>query len=70
MVYMYIQISVQFDKFPHFVQSYTEGYTIILETKGEAEIREKKISRIYNQDKDCKFWAGLLLPNVVYLLFL
>ena len=66
MVYMYIQNSVQFYKSAHSVQSYTEGYTIILET--EAEIRKKKISRIYNQDKDCKFWAGLLLRNVVYLL--
>ena len=36
----------------------------------EAEIRKKKISRIYNQDKDCKFWAGVLLRNVVYLLSL
>ena len=34
MVHMYIQNSVQFDKSAHSVQSYTEGYTIILETKG------------------------------------
>ena len=34
----------------------------------EAETRKKKIGRIYNQDKDCKFWAGLLLRNIVYLL--
>ena len=34
MVYTYIQNSVQFDKSAHSVQSYTEGYTIILETKG------------------------------------
>ena len=34
MVHMYIQNSVQFDKSAHSVQSYNEGYTIILETKG------------------------------------
>ena len=68
MVYMYIQTSVQSDKSAHSVQSYTEGYTIILETKVVAEIQKKEICRIYNQDKDCKFWAGLLLRNVVYLL--
>ena len=29
---------------------------------------KKKISQMYNLDKDCKFWAGLLLRIVVYLL--
>ena len=34
----------------------------------EAEIQKKKISQIYGPDKDCKFWAGLLLRNVAQLL--
>ena len=34
----------------------------------EADMPKKKISQIYSSDKDCKFWAGLLLRNVVYLL--
>ena len=34
----------------------------------EAEIQKKKISLIYSPDKDCKFWAGLLLRNVAQLL--
>ena len=34
MAYMYTQNTVQSDKNSHSVQSYTEGYTIILETKG------------------------------------
>ena len=34
----------------------------------EAEILKKKISQIYGPDKDCKFWAGLLLRNVAQLL--
>ena len=34
----------------------------------EADIPKEKINQIYSSDKDCKFWAGLLLRNVVYLL--
>ena len=34
----------------------------------EAEIQKKKISQIYGPDKDCKFWAGLLLRKVAQLL--
>ena len=34
----------------------------------EAEIPKKEISQIYSPDKDCKFWAGLLLRNVAQLL--
>ena len=30
--------------------------------------KKKKISKIYSLTKDCKFWAGLLLRNVAYLL--
>ena len=70
MVYLYMQHSVQSDKSEHsiVIQSNTEGYTIFLETKGWGWNPKNKISQIYSPDKDCKFWAGLLLRNVVYLL--
>ena len=42
MVYLYIQHSVQSDKSEHAFQSYTEGYTIFLETKSSAEIPKKE----------------------------
>ena len=32
------------------------------------EGEEKEISQIYIPDKDCKFWAGLLLRNDAHLL--
>ena len=67
MVYMYIKNSIESDKIEHFIQSYTKGYTSFWRLSVEAEI-QKKISKIYSLTKDCKFWAGLLLRNVAYLL--
>ena len=32
------------------------------------EAEKKEISQIYSPDKDCKFWARLLLLNVAHLL--
>ena len=68
MVCMYIKNSMQSDKIEHFIQSYTNGYTSFWRLRVEAEIQKKKISKIYSLTKDCKFWAGLLLRNVAYLL--
>ena len=69
MVYMYIKNSMQSDKIEHFIQSYTKGYTSFWRLSVEAEIqKKKKISKIYSLTKDCKFWAGMLLRNVAYLL--
>ena len=60
---------MQSDKSAHSAQSYTEGYTLSFwRLRVEAEIQKKKISQIYSPDKDCKFWAGLLLRNVAQLL--
>ena len=65
-MHVYPKILCSLIKSAHSVQSYTEGYTWRLRV--EAEIQKKKISQIYSPDKDCKFWAGLLLRNVAHLL--
>ena len=70
MVYMYIQNSVQFDIVHILFNRILRATLSFWRLRVEAEIRKKKISRIHNQDKDCKFWAGVLLRNVVYLLSL